>query len=719
MVRSLLGRGYQGRIHPVNPRGGTLLGLPVAESPGAVDGGADLAVICTPAPSTPQVVEACAAAGMGGAVVLAVGFGEMGEEGRRLEARLRDVARSTGIRLVGPNTSGLMNLSIGLDLIGVPNVPAGSLALLAQSGNVTLGLMREAEARGTQGFSICVGVGNETDIAFHEYLEYLAEDRATRAILLYAEGFGSGRAFLDTAREVVARKPVVLLKGGRSAPGEQAARSHTGAVATGHRTVQAALRQGGVLEVQRSDELLAVGSALALQPATTTGRGLAILSDGGGQGTLAADTLSGMDVPLAALEPLTRQRLKDLLGQNAGVENPVDLAGAADRNPSVFPRALQLLLADPEVSGVLLVGLFGGYALRFAAELADSETDAAGELARHARRSGKPLVVHSMYAGIASAPLERLRREGIPIIWSLETACRAIAATWERGTTLGKLGAPGEGKEGEPTRPVRPLHRLRHGLRPGARIIAGARREDRDTLLEPEVRELLHRYGLPMVEARFCRDRNEVEQAARRIAGPLVLKVVSATITHKSDAGGVVMGVEGPRQAGDAWEEMAASVTRYATRHNTTPSIRGVLISPKLSPPVTELLVGVRRDPSFGPVVTVGAGGTDVEISDDVTLRIPPIERSEARQMLEELRLAPILRGYRGRPGIDLDGVTEFILNLIRFAVDHPEIGEVEVNPVFAYPHRTVAVDARAHLNPENEPAVGPGRTLPRPHDPR
>lgn len=686
VVRSLLLRGYQGRVYPVNPRGGEILGIPVAPSVEALEDAPDLAVICTPAASTPQVVEHCARRGAAGAVVLAVGFGELGEEGARLQGRLRATAVRHGIRLVGPNTSGLLNLSIGLDLVGVPEVPAGGLALLAQSGNVALGLLREAAARQGEGFSLCVGVGNEADIAFHEYLEFLGKDPATRAILMYAEGFVAGRAFVETARRIVRRKPVVLLKGGRSMAGGHAARSHTGAVATGHTTVQAALRQAGVLEVRRSDELLAVGNTLVRQPAARRGGGVAILSDGGGQGTLAADALSDLETAMAEPGPETRSRLRELLGPGAGVGNPVDVAGAADRDPSIFPRALQLLLEDEAVSGVLLVGLFGGYALRFSTELGPSEVNAATALARSARAAGKPLVVHSMYADTGSAALEILRQEGVPVIQSLETACCAVAATMHRGRRVSR-------SEVVASAPA-PLVLLRSGQR----VFRQARREKRSVLLETEIRTLLGRYGVEQVAARVCRTREEVEEATRSLQAPVAVKVLSGTISHKTEAGGVALSEEGPEAAGRAHDRVVRAVRRYAEGKGLDPDLRGVLVSPMLPPPPAELLVGVRRDPSFGPVLTVGAGGTRVELLADTSVRVLPVARPEVIQMLDELRLGPLLRGFRGKRGVARGAVADLALGLARFAMDHPEIEEVEANPVFAYRDRAVAVDARAYL---------------------
>ena len=299
-VRALLDAGYSGEIYPVNPAAGELLGLEVARSVAEVDGTPDLAYICTPAESVPDVLEACAAKGIPSAVVLAVGFRESGGAGAALETRVVDIARRTGIRVVGPNTSGVLNTFLGLNLVGVRGVPRGRLAIISQSGNVGLALMRQACSR-SEGVSIYVGVGNETDIAFHEYLEYLADAEHTSAILMYVEGFRDGERFVEVARRVSADKPIALLKSGRSQTGSAAALSHTGAIAGSTAVAAAALESAGVHRVERADELLAIGETLAGQPAIRTGAGAVILSDGGGYAALVADALAQLGVKLASL----------------------------------------------------------------------------------------------------------------------------------------------------------------------------------------------------------------------------------------------------------------------------------------------------------------------------------------------------------------------------------------------------------------------------------
>ncbi|HUP00797.1 MAG TPA: acetate--CoA ligase family protein [Gemmatimonadota bacterium] len=683
-VRALRDSGFRGAIHPVHPAGGELLGFPVAPSVEALDDAPDLAFVCTRAESVPAILQACARKGIRGAVVPAVGFGESGPAGAELERAVSQIARRTGLRVVGPNTSGVLNTALGLNLVGVPPMPAGRLALLAQSGNVGLALMTEAAAR-SQGVSVYVGVGNEADVAFHEYLEYLEADPRTAAVLIYAEGFRDGRRFLDTARRVTVEKPIVLLKGGRSPRGDAAARSHTGAIAGSYQVLRAVLRPVGVVEVTRSDELLAVGETLAGQPPVPAGKGVAVLSDGGGHGTLAADRLAELDVPLAELAPETRKRLRGLLGSPAGVENPVDLAGAADRDPGIVARALEVIARDPAVGGVLVVGLFGGYALRFAEDLVEEEVEAAEAMASLMTAVGKPLVVHSLYAAAGPEPLRRLMESGVVVVGSLEVASRCVGAAWARGVFL-RRQAP-------PSAPSPPPRRTEP---PG---LALARAEGRSTLTEPEARELVAAHGVPVAPATFCETAAEAVEAARRAGGPVAVKAVSAGVPHKTEAGGVALDVSGVDGAAAAFGRVMAAVTAHVTPGKLGAGVPGALVAPMLPAPVAELIVGVRRDPSFGPVLLVGAGGVAAELHQDAAVRCLPVDRQEILEMMREIRLARVMEGFRGGPSVDWDSLVDLVARLAACAAAHPDIVELEANPVFAYYDRAVAVDVRALLD--------------------
>lgn len=684
-VRSLLEGGFAGAVYPVHPAGGDLFGLRVWRSLEEIDGQPELALICTPAGTVPQLIEECGRKGIRGAVVLAVGFGEAGSAGVRLDAALRGAATRAGVRVVGPNTSGIMNAATGLNLIGARNVRAGRIALLVQSGNIALSVMTEALRTSDEGFSVVVGVGNEADVRYDEHLDWLDADDATGVVLVHAEGFRDVRSFLAAARRVTRRKPLVLLAAGRSERGRAAARSHTGALSGAYAVLRDVVRQLGVIEVSRSDELFPVGLTLVSQPPARAGAGVAILSDGGGHGTLGADELGALNTRLASLGPATRTRLRALLGTAAAVTNPIDLAGAADRAPSIFADALQILLDDQDVGAVLVVGLFGGYGIRFAAELTAEEEAAAERMAQTASATGVTLVVHTLYAAESSAPLRRLRAAGVPVIGSLEVACRCIAAACERRALLDRP---------EPTDIVVMPD-------PAPAVFGPARAETRDALLEPEVRELVAAYGVPVVTGAFCASEADVAVHAARLAQPLAVKLVSSTISHKAAAGGVALHITGADAAVAAYRRIVCSAEAWAAAHGVAADVRGVLLTAMLERPLLELLIGTRRDTGFGPVITIGAGGGAVEALGDVAIRLLPVDSYDVTAMLAQTRTGRTLTGAACAAA--LAACTRLVLNLSDCFLANRDLAELELNPVFLYETNAVAVDARAFLAAAHE----------------
>ncbi len=672
--------GYKGEIHGVNPKGGTVHGVPLVRTLAEVPGDVDTALVCTPAALVPKVLIECAARGIAGAVVVALGFREAGAEGARLEQQIEAIVRETGLRVIGPNTSGILNPHRGVNLIGVSDVPAGRIALIGQSGNVTLQLLTEAVRRSRAGFSLVIGVGNETDLRFDELLDYLADEPNTAAIAIYAEGFRRGQAFLEAAARVTPKKPVLLLKGGRTLQGAEAARSHTGALAGSFPVFRAGLRQSGVVLVRRSDELFHTAETLANQPARGGYRGIAVLTDGGGHGTLAMDALQNHGVGLCELGNRTTDQLQRELGTANAPGNPLDLAGAADADPMVFAKCVDLLMQDEQVATVLVVGLFGGYHRRFAAELLAREVAAAHAIVECGRRHRRAVVVHSLYAETPSEPLDVLRQAGIPVVGSLEIAARCAAACFERGRQLDR----------------------RRGTPPPAGAaqwsgMSALRSQERRVLLETEARELVRGYGVVVVPSTLCRTPEEATAAGVAVGGALAMKCVAGGVLHKTEADGVRIGVR-PEDAAATFHSIQQSVRTYCQKRGTPPDLHGVLVGPALPRPTVELLIGFKKDPHYGGVLVVGLGGTTVEVLRDVTLRLLPITREDARTMLTEIKGARLLRGHRGTPAVDREAVLDAIMAIAMCARSNPEIAELEINPLFAYDHGAVAVDVRALL---------------------
>lgn len=707
ILRSLGESGYAGNVHAVNRDGGSILGHTVYRSVEELPEAVDLAVLCTPATAAPALVRACGERGIAGAVVLAVGFGESGDEGERLEARLKRAGRRHGVRIIGPNTSGLLNLPMGVNLIGARGVRPGGIALLVQSGNIALDLMTQVTEQSRMGISICCGLGNEADVGFGEVLEYLGEHDETRGVIAHIEGCRDARALLHAASRVTRHKPVVVIKSGRTRAGANAALSHTGAVAGPYDRLRAGLAQAGIVEVRRTDELLPVAQTLASQPPGRPGSAVGILSDGGGQSTLVVDALHEMGIPLAQLAPGTSSALRELLGPAAAVHTPVDVAGAADADPGAFSRALKVLAADPAVGIVLLVGLFGGYAIRYSTRLARIETEAASAMAATMRTLGKGLVAHSQYAAHESAALDALREAHVPVIGSLDAACRAAAELHRRGVRLAaarrwppRAASPGVGR----ARAGAATARSDSHAGCDHPAIEAARTERRPTLTEMEARALLSDAGLPFEPATVVHSAGEAAAAAEESGRPVAMKLLSRHITHKTDAGGVVLNVQSANEARAAFDSIAASAREYARSHQLPHEDCAATVSPMLAPPVAELVVGVYRDPHLGPVLTLGAGGTWIEVLRDVTHRVLPVGTGEVEAAIRELKVSAMLTGARGGRAARLGVIVQAASALAECVMRWPDVREAEVNPLFVFPDRAVPVDARVVLRSPSQP---------------
>jgi acetate---CoA ligase (ADP-forming) len=675
VLLALRDAGYPHPVHPINPKGGQILGIPVARSIQEVPGPVDAVLVATAAATVPGILREAAAAGVAGAVVLANGFGESGAQGSSLEQELREVAAETGIRVVGPNTSGILNLARGVNLVGVADVPRGPVSVITQSGNMLLSLVADCRAVGGPGFDVYVGLGNQADVRCDECLAFLADHETTRAIAVHCEGLRDGRAFLGAAARATRSRPVVLLSGGTSEAGRRTALSHTGSVAGRARVTTAALRQAGVEVVTRSDELAVVAGVLAATPLPRRG-GLAVLSDGGGHAVLAADALAALGVRLATLAPRTEERLRAVLGANAAVANPVDVAGATDTRPDLFADCAEALMADEEVGMVLVVGLFGGYHLRFDEGLRSGEEETAKALVRLCDRSGIPVLVQSCYATARPSTHEVLRGGGIQVVASIDHAARATAALFRRADYLATA------KER--------LDPSRHQVPARAADATAAR-----LLTEPEARALLGRSGIYTGPWWLVTSPEDAARTAARLARPFALKVVSRQIAHKSEVGGVRLNVTA-EDAADQYRQMLAEVAAALPGA----VVDGALVAPMARRGV-ELLVGVTRDPVFGPVVAFGSGGALVEAVRDVAFRAAPLTNLEAREMIEETEATRLLDGFRGLPPVDRDSLADLLVRTGLLAARTPGLRELDLNPVVAAGREILPVDVRIVMDEE------------------
>jgi len=681
-IRTLLDEKYEGSIYPVNPKEKTILGLKCYPHVSAIPEPVAMALVATPAHTLPGILEDCGQKGVHGAVVLANGFGEVGAEGKQLEEKVVTIAQKYNIRIIGPNTSGMINMNLGLNLVGLRDSPRGDIGLLSQSGNMALTLITEAKLKSKKGFSAYVGVGNEADIKFHEYLEYFRNDPHTKAILMYVEGMRMGREFLQQAYKTTLEKPIILLKSGRSSTGKKSAGSHTGALAGISEVAKGAFERAGITVIENSDELFPAAETLASLPPMKNQR-VAILADGGGHATIAADILTDLGIDIPELSQATQNKLKEILPKAAAVVNPIDVAGGTDSDPSVFADCARIVLKDPQIGGLLIVGLFGGYGIRFAESLSLMEEDAAHQMGKMLRSRKKPIVLHSLYSSEKPHSLDLLKYYGIPVYDSVDIACKCVSVLASYGAYL----------RGYRAKTNFVLDWGTKAKQEGQTLIDRAKKEGRKALLENEAKELLQLHGAKIHKEFLANTAQEAVDLAKKITGPKVLKIVSPDILHKSDAGGVILDLETDQEIMAAFNRIMKNARSFCPEAD----IKGILLAPMAHKGI-EVIIGTKVDDQFGPVIMYGLGGVMVEILKDVAFRVLPVSRWGAKQMIQETQSAPILEGIRGEHPYDRNALINLLLLCSELIEAYPDILEMDLNPVIVHHEGCSIADARIIL---------------------
>lgn len=681
--RDLLGNiidgGFTGAVWAINPKPVEMAGVSWAASLDRMTILPDLAIIVTPAATIPGIVDRLGAAGVKAAVVLSAGF----EDDPALGAALRDAAGAHGLRLVGPNTIGLIAPGNALNASFAPKAAReGGLALISQSGAIVAAMIDWA-ARRPIGFSGIVSVGDMVDVDLGDLIDLFAVDPKTQAILLYLEQVTSPEKFISAARAAARLKPVIAIKAGRTADGAAAARSHTGAMAGSAEVYEAVLERCGVVLVDSLTGLLDAAEVTArLKP--PAGNRVAIVTNGGGAGILAADALAETEARLAPLGPELLARLDGILPAAWSHNNPIDLLG--DAEPARYAGVLRLLTENAAADAALLFHC----PTRGVSSLAVAEAVVA-ELSA-ARAGGSRLPVIACWLGAPEDAIrEMLGAAGIPLFTTPDDAVRA----------LGYLLAAGRAQKVLVER--RPVRGAGAPDRAAARRLIGqARREGRTLLTEIEAKALLSAYGVPVVPTRFAATANDVLDACAGLPPPYVVKLVSPDVTHKADVGGVALGLSSDSTAATAAFTMAERLRRC----HPEAAISGFAVEAMcVRPHAVELIAGIASDPTFGPVILFGAGGHAVEIIDDKALGLPPLDRDQARSLIMKTRIARQLQGYRTRLPADIAGIGDVLVALSQIAVDFPEILELDINPLIADADGVVALDARAVVSLEAEPA--------------
>jgi acetyl coenzyme A synthetase (ADP forming)-like protein len=656
IFHNLVATEFRGRVVPVNAAGGSVEGNAAVRSVRDIEGDVSLAVIAVPCEQVVSVVDDCIAKDVKALLIISAGFAETGAAGREREAIIVDKVRAAGIRLIGPNCMGIINTdpAVRLNATFSPVYPPhGRVAFSTQSGALGLAILDYA-TRLNIGLSTFASIGNKADVSGNDLIQYWADDPATDVILLYLESFGNPRKFSELARDVSRRKPIVAVKAGRSAAGARAASSHTGALASSDAIVEALFRQAGVIRTYTLEEMFDVAALLAHQP-IPSGRRVAILTNAGGPGILAADACEANGLQLPALATATHEALRAFLPAAASIGNPIDMLASAPAQH--YEQATRLVLADANIDSLIVI---------FIPPLVTNAKDVAEAIVRGAADAEKPIVATFMSAHGAPAELKSIPSYAFP-----EAAATALA----RAVTHGEWRRRPRGS-------VPDLPDLR--LDEARVMVSGAN----GWLPTHAVHELLSAVGIP--SAQMCEAATEEEAviAAREMGTAVAMKAVGPTILHKTDVGGVALDLTGDDAVRRAYREIRARLGDAMTGVVVQRMVRGGI----------EVLVGATFDPNFGPVIACGTGGTLVELFSDVALRLHPITDADAGEMINELRGAPLLRGYRGSVPADEHALRQVLLRISALLEACPEILELDVNPLKVLPHGVCAIDARIRV---------------------
>src|SRR6266508_4360425 len=674
IVWNLISSSFGGTIYPVNPKRPSILGIKAYPTLSAVPEVVDLIVVVTPATSVPVIIKEAADLGVKSAIVISAGFKETGPDGVELERQIMEHARRGNMRVIGPNCLGVMSPVSGLNATFATTIARrGSVGFISQSGALCTAIL-DWSLRENVGFSNFVSIGSMLDVDWSDLIYYLGDDPHTKSIVIYMETIGNARAFLSAAREVALTKPIIVIKPGRTEGAAKAAASHTGSWTGSDEVLEVAFRRSGVLRVNSIAELFYLAEVLGKQP-RPKGRRLTILTNAGGPGVLAADALITNGGELAKLSPETMEAFNQLLPAAWSHNNPVDILG--DASPERYGQALEIAAKDPDSDGILVI---------LTPQAMTDPTKTAEELEPYAQGLGKPVIATWM-GGDEVAPGEAiLNKANIPTFPYPDTAARVfdyMAHYSENLRSLYETPMAVDEKTGKP------LDRSC-----AADIIQTARNAGRTILTEYESKQLLACYGIPTVDTRIARAREEAVNAANAIGYPVVLKLHSETITHKTDVGGVQLNLANAEEVLNAYANIAKSVSEKVGPEH----FLGVTVQPMAKVDGYELILGSSIDPQFGPVLLFGLGGQLVEVFKDRALGLPPLNTTLARRMMERTNIYTALKGVRRRNPVDLAALERLLVRFSQLITEQPWIKELDINPLMVSPENLLALDARVVL---------------------
>jgi len=669
---NLVSSPFGGTVFPINPKRPSVLGVKAYKHIAEVPEPVDLAVIVTPASSVPGIIHDCVEEGVKGAIVISAGFKEIGPAGVELERQALAEARRGNMRIIGPNCLGVMSPLTGLNATFASGIArAGNVGFISQSGALCTAVL-DWSLREMVGFSAFISIGSMLDVGWGDLIYYLGNDPRTRSIVIYMETIGDARGFLSAAREVALNKPIIVIKAGRSAAAAKAAASHTGSLAGSDEVLEAAFRRSGVLRVNSIADLFYMAEVLSKQP-SPKGPRLTILTNAGGPGVLATDALVACGGELTEISPEAMEALNQILPAAWSHNNPIDVLG--DASPERYAKAVEIAAKDPNSDGLLVV---------LTPQSMTDPTQIAEHLKPYAKLEGKPILASWMGGAEVAAGVSILNQARIPTFQFPDTAVRAFTYMWRWAYNLkGLYETPSLATDSAESAPNKTLT---------AEIIQNARDAGRTILTEAESKQVLDAYYIPTVRTVVARTVEEAMEQAERIGYPVVLKLFSETITHKTDVGGVQLNLTGREAVDRAWRRIQASVTEKAGVEH----FQGVTVQPMIKTgDGYELIIGSSLDAQFGPVLLFGTGGQLVEVFKDRALSLPPLNTTLARRMMEHTKIYKALKGVRGRKPINLAELEQVMVRFSRLVVEQPWIKEIDINPLLATPERLVALDAR------------------------
>lgn len=669
LLKNLIDHGYKGGIYPINPKTDSIMGLKCYPDIKSLPDGVDMAVIIIPAKGVPDAIEECGKKHIGAAIVISAGFKEVGEAGHDLEKRLYNAAIANGVRVLGPNCLGLINTSSSMDASFAASYPhKGDIAVISQSGALCTAILDWA-VKNKIGFSKLISIGNKADLDEEMLIEALAEDDSTKVIVGYLEDIIHGPHFMRTAEFVTKRKPIILIKAGTTTAGSKAASSHTGSIAGAQMAYHCAFSRSGILQASSLEALFDYAQVFSYQP-LLKGRRIAVVTNAGGPGIMAADAVENSGLDFAQTSDETKKKLREFLPSAANVANPIDILG--DAKAEIYGKTLDIVFDDESVDGIVV--------LLTPQAMIDIE-EAAHEIVKVAKEKGKPIVVSFIGADKVAKGIDILQSNRIPHYPTPERAVEALSKIAEYVRWL--------------ERPRRVIRRFAVNTTKVDRVIHLNYKRGILNIGEQDSKAILSAYGFTVPLDRLARTPDEAVVAAAEIGYPVVMKIVSPDIVHKSDVGGVRVGLSGPSQVRDAFELMMTRIRQRAPDAR----LQGVLIQ-EMATEGYEIIVGMTRDPQFGPMLMFGLGGIYVEVLRDVSFQLAPITSDDALEMLLGTKTYKLLQGVRGEKSVDTQLVAECVQRISQLSMDFPNIMEMDINPlkVSAARVNAVAVDARIRI---------------------